>query len=47
VVAAVTGGDITVTGAKARDLEPTASVLGDMGLDFDLRDDVCLRRLFE
>lgn len=44
VVAAVTGGDITVTGAKARDLEPTASVLGDMGLDFDLRDDAFVVR---
>lgn len=44
VVAAVTGGDIIVTGAKALDLEPTAAVLGDMGLDFDLRDDAFVVR---
>lgn len=39
VVGAVTGGEVVVTGAKARDLEPTVSVLVDMGLDCDLRDD--------
>ncbi len=39
VVAAVTGGDIVVRGATATDLEPTVSVLVDMGLDCDLRDD--------
>jgi UDP-N-acetylglucosamine 1-carboxyvinyltransferase len=44
VVAAVTGGDITVTGAKALDMEPTTAVLGDMGLDFDLRDDAFVVR---
>ena len=38
VVGAITGGEIEVTGAKAVDLEPTTSVLGEMGLDFDLED---------
>ena len=39
IVAAVTGGDATVTGAKALDMEPTVSVLKEMGLDCDLIDD--------
>ena len=39
IVAAVTGGDATVTGAKALDMEPTVSVLKEMGLDCDLKDD--------
>ncbi len=39
VVGAVTGGEVVVRGAKALDLEPTVSVLADMGLDCDLRDD--------
>jgi UDP-N-acetylglucosamine 1-carboxyvinyltransferase len=38
VVGAITGGEIEVTGARAVDLEPTTSVLGEMGLDFDLED---------
>jgi UDP-N-acetylglucosamine 1-carboxyvinyltransferase len=38
VVAAVTGGAVEVTGAHAIDLEPTAAVLAEMGLDFDLED---------
>ncbi|MSO49930.1 MAG: UDP-N-acetylglucosamine 1-carboxyvinyltransferase [Acidobacteria bacterium] len=39
VIGAVTGGEVVVRGAKALDLEPTVSVLADMGLDCDLRDD--------
>ena len=39
IVAAVTGGDATVTGAKALDMEPTVAVLKEMGLDCDLKDD--------
>jgi UDP-N-acetylglucosamine 1-carboxyvinyltransferase len=38
VVAAVTGGEIEVTGVHAVDLEPTTAVLAEMGLDFDLED---------
>ena len=38
VVAAVTGGEIEVTGARALDLEPTTAVLAEMGLAFDLED---------
>jgi UDP-N-acetylglucosamine 1-carboxyvinyltransferase len=38
VVGAITGGDIEVLGAHAVDLEPTAAVLAEMGLDFDLED---------
>jgi UDP-N-acetylglucosamine 1-carboxyvinyltransferase len=38
VVGAVTGGDVVVTGARVADMEPTTSVLADMGLDFDLMD---------
>jgi UDP-N-acetylglucosamine 1-carboxyvinyltransferase len=38
VVGAITGGEVEVTGARAADLEPTTSVLGEMGLDFDLED---------
>jgi UDP-N-acetylglucosamine 1-carboxyvinyltransferase len=38
VVGAITGGEVEVTGARAVDLEPTTSVLGEMGLDFDLED---------
>ena len=39
IVVAVTGGDAIVTGAKALDMEPTVSVLKEMGLDCDLKDD--------
>jgi UDP-N-acetylglucosamine 1-carboxyvinyltransferase len=39
VVAAMTGGDVTIRGARALDMEPTVAVLMDMGLDCDLRDD--------
>jgi UDP-N-acetylglucosamine 1-carboxyvinyltransferase len=39
VVGAVTGGDVVVRGCRALDLEPTVSVLLDMGLDCDLKDD--------
>jgi UDP-N-acetylglucosamine 1-carboxyvinyltransferase len=39
VVAAVTGGDVEVTGVPARDLEPIAAVLAEMHLSFDLEDD--------
>jgi UDP-N-acetylglucosamine 1-carboxyvinyltransferase len=38
VVGAVTQGEVEVTGASAVDLEPTTSVLAEMGLDFDLAD---------
>ncbi|NQW05044.1 MAG: UDP-N-acetylglucosamine 1-carboxyvinyltransferase [Acidobacteria bacterium] len=44
VVAGVTGGDVTITGACAVDLEPSTSVLGEMGLDFDLSDDAFVVR---
>jgi len=39
VVGAITGGDIEVIGAKARDVEPIAAVLAEMRLDFDLEDE--------
>ena len=39
VVGAVTQGDIEITGAKTVDLEPTTSVLAELGLNFDLEDD--------
>jgi UDP-N-acetylglucosamine 1-carboxyvinyltransferase len=35
----VTGGEVEVNGAHAVDLEPTTSVLAELGLDFDLADD--------
>jgi UDP-N-acetylglucosamine 1-carboxyvinyltransferase len=38
VVAAVTGGEVEITGVEARDLEPIAAVLGEMGLAFELGD---------
>jgi UDP-N-acetylglucosamine 1-carboxyvinyltransferase len=38
VVAAVTGGDIVVSGAHASDMEPTVAVLKEMELDCDLAD---------
>ena len=38
VVGAITGGEIEVLGAHALDLEPTTTVLAEMGLDFDLLD---------
>lgn len=44
VVGAVTGGDVVVRGAAARDLEPTVSVLVEMGLDCDLQDDAFVVR---
>jgi UDP-N-acetylglucosamine 1-carboxyvinyltransferase len=39
IVVAVTGGDVIVKGAKALDMEPTVTVLKEMGLDCDLKDD--------
>ncbi len=39
VVGAVTGSALTITGCHAVDLEPATTVLGEMGLTFDLRDD--------
>jgi len=38
VVGAITQGDVEINGAYALDLEPTTSVLAEMGLDFDLAD---------
>ena len=38
VAAAVTGGDVDITGCHAVDLEPITAVLAEMGLDFDLVD---------
>jgi UDP-N-acetylglucosamine 1-carboxyvinyltransferase len=38
VVGAVTGSELTITGCHAVDLEPTTSVLAEMGLSFDLDD---------
>jgi UDP-N-acetylglucosamine 1-carboxyvinyltransferase len=38
VVGAITGGDVEVIGAAARDLEPIAAVLAQMGVDMDLED---------
>jgi UDP-N-acetylglucosamine 1-carboxyvinyltransferase len=38
VVGAITGGEVTVNGAYAADLEPTTAILAEMGLDFDLED---------
>jgi UDP-N-acetylglucosamine 1-carboxyvinyltransferase len=38
VVAAVTGGEIVVSGAHASDMEPTVAVLKEMELDCDLAD---------
>jgi UDP-N-acetylglucosamine 1-carboxyvinyltransferase len=38
VIGAITGGDVTVTGAEARDLEPIANVLAEMQLQFELED---------
>ena len=38
VVGAVTGGDVTVTGVHAEDLEPIAAVLAEMQLAFELED---------
>jgi UDP-N-acetylglucosamine 1-carboxyvinyltransferase len=38
VVAAITGGDVEVTGVHAHDLEPIAAVLAEMQLQFDLED---------
>jgi UDP-N-acetylglucosamine 1-carboxyvinyltransferase len=38
VAAAITSGDIEVTGVPAVDLEPITAVLAEMGLDFDLAD---------
>lgn len=38
VAAAVTGGDVEITGCHAVDLEPITAVLAEMGLDFDLAD---------
>jgi UDP-N-acetylglucosamine 1-carboxyvinyltransferase len=38
VVGAITGGEITVTGAQATDLEPMTAILEEMGVDLDLED---------
>src|SRR6185503_18656851 len=38
VVGAITGGDVVVTGVARDDLEPIATVLGQMGLDHDLEE---------
>ena len=38
IAGAITGGDVEITGAVAVDMEPITSVLGQMGLDFDLSD---------
>ncbi len=42
VAVAITSGDVEITGAYAVDLEPTLSVLDEMGLDFDVTDQ-CLQ----
>ncbi|HUF23288.1 MAG TPA: UDP-N-acetylglucosamine 1-carboxyvinyltransferase [Vicinamibacterales bacterium] len=39
VCAAVTGGELEVTGARFGDMEPMAVVLRQMGMEFDLEDD--------
>lgn len=38
IAGAITGGSVEVTGATAVDMEPITSILGQMGLDFDLSD---------
>jgi len=38
VVGVITGGEVEITGAHAADLEPTTTVLAEMGVDFDLED---------
>jgi UDP-N-acetylglucosamine 1-carboxyvinyltransferase len=38
VVGAITGGEVTVTGAARTDVEPISTVLEQMGLDHDLED---------
>ena len=38
VVGAITGGEIEITGVMAEDIEPTAAVLAEMDLKFDLED---------
>lgn len=38
IAGAITGGAVEVTGAMAVDMEPITSILGQMGLDFDLSD---------
>ena len=40
VCAAVTGGELEITGARFDDMEPMAVVLRQMGMQFDLEDDV-------
>ncbi|HEX6322688.1 MAG TPA: UDP-N-acetylglucosamine 1-carboxyvinyltransferase [Vicinamibacterales bacterium] len=40
VCAAVTGGELEVTGARFEDMEPMAVVLRQMGMEFDLEDDL-------
>lgn len=40
VCAAVTGGELEVTGARFEDMEPMAVVLRQMGMAFDLEDDL-------
>lgn len=44
VVGAITGGEVTVSGCAAIDMEPTTAVLAEMGLSFDLRDDAFVVR---
>jgi UDP-N-acetylglucosamine 1-carboxyvinyltransferase len=39
VCAAVTGGEIEISGARFEDMEPIAVVLRQMGMEFDLDDD--------
>jgi UDP-N-acetylglucosamine 1-carboxyvinyltransferase len=39
VIAAVTGGEVEITGVHPRDIEPIAAVLAEMGLVFDLEAD--------
>jgi len=39
VVGAITGGEVEITGVMAEDIEPTAAVLAEMELKFDLEDD--------
>ena len=38
IAGAITSGSVEVTGAAAVDMEPITSILGQMGLDFDLSD---------
>jgi UDP-N-acetylglucosamine 1-carboxyvinyltransferase len=44
VVGAITGGEVEVTGARERDLEPITAVLAQMGVSLDLHDNRLLVR---